>query len=51
MPLVGVVMGSASDWETLRHACDTLDDDAALRERWAAYRLSQTEQARNPVLP
>jgi 5-(carboxyamino)imidazole ribonucleotide mutase len=159
MPLVGVVMGSASDWETLRHACDTLDalgvpyerqvlsahrmpdemadyarraetrglraiiagaggaahlpgmvaahsllpvfgvpvesaalrgldsllsivqmpagipvgtlaigragainaallavamlatGDAALRERWAAYRLSQTEQARNPVLP
>ncbi len=24
-PLVGVIMGSRSDWETMRHACDTLD--------------------------
>ena len=24
-PLVGVVMGSHSDWETMKHACDTLD--------------------------
>ena len=24
--LVGVVMGSRSDWETMKHACDTLDD-------------------------
>jgi 5-(carboxyamino)imidazole ribonucleotide mutase len=24
-PLVGVIMGSASDWDTLRHACDTLE--------------------------
>ena len=24
-PLVGVVMGSQSDWETLRHAAETLD--------------------------
>jgi 5-(carboxyamino)imidazole ribonucleotide mutase len=23
-PLVGVIMGSAADWDTLRHACDTL---------------------------
>ena len=23
-PLVGVIMGSASDWETMRHAADTL---------------------------
>jgi 5-(carboxyamino)imidazole ribonucleotide mutase len=23
--LVGVIMGSRSDWETMRHACDTLD--------------------------
>lgn len=23
--LVGVVMGSKSDWETMKHACDTLD--------------------------
>ncbi len=25
-PLVGVIMGSKSDWETMRHACDVLDD-------------------------
>ena len=25
-PLVGVVMGSRSDWETMRHACDLLDE-------------------------
>ena len=23
-PLVGVIMGSKSDWETMRHTCDTL---------------------------
>jgi len=25
-PLVGVIMGSKSDWETMHHAVDTLDD-------------------------
>lgn len=25
-PLVGVIMGSKSDWETLRHAAETLDE-------------------------
>jgi 5-(carboxyamino)imidazole ribonucleotide mutase len=25
-PQVGVIMGSKSDWETMRHAVDTLDD-------------------------
>jgi 5-(carboxyamino)imidazole ribonucleotide mutase len=24
-PVVGVIMGSRSDWETMRHACETLD--------------------------
>jgi 5-(carboxyamino)imidazole ribonucleotide mutase len=24
-PLVGVIMGSQSDWEVMKHACDTLD--------------------------
>jgi 5-(carboxyamino)imidazole ribonucleotide mutase len=24
-PLVGIVMGSASDWETMRNVCETLD--------------------------
>jgi 5-(carboxyamino)imidazole ribonucleotide mutase len=25
-PVVGVIMGSRSDWDTMQHACDTLDD-------------------------
>jgi len=25
-PLVGVIMGSRSDWDTMKHACDALDD-------------------------
>ena len=25
-PVVGVVMGSRSDWETMKHTCDTLDE-------------------------
>ncbi|HEX6072169.1 MAG TPA: 5-(carboxyamino)imidazole ribonucleotide mutase [Sphingomicrobium sp.] len=25
-PLVGIIMGSSSDWETMRHAADTLKD-------------------------
>ncbi len=24
-PVVGVIMGSRSDWETMRHACETLE--------------------------
>lgn len=25
-PLVGVIMGSQSDWETMKHACDVLEE-------------------------
>ena len=25
-PQVGVIMGSRSDWETMKHCCDTLED-------------------------
>ncbi|TLS34965.1 5-(carboxyamino)imidazole ribonucleotide mutase [Pseudalkalibacillus caeni] len=25
-PLVGVIMGSTSDWDTMKHACDVLDE-------------------------
>src|SRR5437764_13625015 len=25
LPLVGIIMGSKSDWETMRHAADVLD--------------------------
>jgi 5-(carboxyamino)imidazole ribonucleotide mutase len=32
-PLVGLIMGSRSDWETLRHAAETLDELAIAYER------------------
>ncbi len=32
-PLVGVIMGSTSDWETLRHACEVLEQFGVPYER------------------
>jgi 5-(carboxyamino)imidazole ribonucleotide mutase len=32
-PLVGIIMGSSSDWETMRHAVDTLDQLGVPSER------------------
>ena len=32
-PLVGVIMGSTSDWDTMRHAADTLDSLGVPYER------------------
>jgi 5-(carboxyamino)imidazole ribonucleotide mutase len=32
-PLVGVIMGSRSDWDTMKHACEALDDLAISYER------------------
>src|SRR6478672_1650782 len=32
-PLVGIIMGSSSDWETMRHAADTLDRLGVPHER------------------
>ena len=32
-PLVGIIMGSTSDWETMRHAADTLDQLAIPYEK------------------
>jgi len=32
-PLVGVIMGSRSDWETMRHACETLEELGVTYER------------------
>ena len=31
-PLVGIIMGSSSDWETMRHAAETLDALGILHE-------------------
>lgn len=32
-PLVGVIMGSKSDWETMRHACELLEEFGVPHER------------------
>ncbi len=32
-PIVGVIMGSASDWETMRHAAETLERFGVAHER------------------
>ena len=32
-PLVGIIMGSSSDWETMRHTADTLDQLGVPNER------------------
>lgn len=32
-PLVGVIMGSKSDWETMRHVCATLDEFGVAYEK------------------
>jgi 5-(carboxyamino)imidazole ribonucleotide mutase len=32
-PLVGIIMGSSSDWETMRHAADTLDQLGVAHEK------------------
>src|SRR5438309_5920850 len=31
-PLVGIIMGSSSDWETMRHAAETLDELGIIHE-------------------
>ena len=31
-PLIGIIMGSTSDWETMRHAAETLDGLAIIHE-------------------
>jgi 5-(carboxyamino)imidazole ribonucleotide mutase len=32
-PLIGIIMGSTSDWETMRHAAETLDALGVIHER------------------
>ncbi|MCA9172889.1 MAG: 5-(carboxyamino)imidazole ribonucleotide mutase [Planctomycetales bacterium] len=32
-PVVGVIMGSKSDWETMKHACDVLEEFGVPHER------------------
>ncbi len=32
-PVVGIIMGSASDWETMKHSCEILDELEILYEK------------------
>lgn len=32
-PKIGIIMGSSSDWETMKHACDILDELQVSYER------------------
>ncbi|MBL8825650.1 MAG: 5-(carboxyamino)imidazole ribonucleotide mutase [Planctomycetaceae bacterium] len=53
-PLVGIIMGSKSDWETMRHAHETLDEFGVAHEcrvvsahrtpRWLAEYASSAEK-------
>ena len=36
-PEVAVIMGSASDWETMKHACDMLDQVPAAPRTFPAW--------------
>ena len=44
-PLVGVIMGSTSDWETMKEACDILDELNISNERRvvSAHRTPETK--------
>lgn len=53
-PLVGVIMGSTSDWETMMHACEILDElgipyekKVVSAHRTPDYMFEYTENARN----
>jgi 5-(carboxyamino)imidazole ribonucleotide mutase len=53
-PLVGVIMGSTSDWETMMHACEILDElgipyekKVVSAHRTPDYMFEYAENARN----
>ncbi|KKI91414.1 N5-carboxyaminoimidazole ribonucleotide mutase [Bacillus sp. SA1-12] len=53
-PLVGVIMGSTSDWETMKHACEILDElevpyekKVVSAHRTPDYMFDYAENARN----
>jgi 5-(carboxyamino)imidazole ribonucleotide mutase len=44
-PLVGIIMGSTSDWETLSHAAKILEDfGIPFEKKVAAHRAAQTDK-------
>lgn len=53
-PLVGVIMGSTSDWDTMKHACEILDElnvpyekKVVSAHRTPDYMFEYAENARN----
>jgi phosphoribosylcarboxyaminoimidazole (NCAIR) mutase len=52
-PLIGIIMGSRSDWETMRHAAETLDALGVPYEtpRRAGSRRSSPAPAAPPICP
>lgn len=53
-PLVGIIMGSTSDWETMKHACEVLDElqvpyekQVVSAHRTPDYMFTYAEDARN----
>ena len=51
-PLVGIIMGSTSDWETMRHAADTLDQlGVAARDARSSRRIGRPRGFMNMPIP
>ncbi|KEZ48243.1 5-(carboxyamino)imidazole ribonucleotide mutase [Metabacillus indicus] len=53
-PLIGIIMGSTSDWETMKHACEVLDElqvpyekKVVSAHRTPDYMFAYAEDARN----
>ena len=44
-PLVGIIMGSSSDWETMRHAAETLDELGVAHETQDRLRAPDAQAA------
>ncbi len=47
-PLVGVIMGSTSDWETMREACEVLDELNVSYEKRVVSALNHLKEMHSP---
>jgi 5-(carboxyamino)imidazole ribonucleotide mutase len=43
-PLVGIIMGSRSDWETMRHAADVLTELGVAHETAWSRRIARPQR-------
>jgi phosphoribosylcarboxyaminoimidazole (NCAIR) mutase len=46
-PLVGIIMGSSSDWETMRHAADALRELDVPHETRSSRRIERRSDSMN----